>query len=216
MKNYSDPIENRQWLCHRDNVKFKIIFIGIVFFGIFGLAKSSGSTTLIATSCSYNDVSAALSTANSGDTVTVPIGTCTWGESGRSLSVPNGVKLQGESRTQTQITIADSAPSWGAGTIALGAGSKVKNLTIYGSTGASNATAFSAASPGFVISEITYVNSAVDGGYLLYSEAYGVFADSDITGGSGTDELIFARGPADSWQTADSMGGANNLFGVST
>ena len=59
-------------------LKLEIMFSLILFLGIFGLAKNSWAATINAASCSYADVSAAVSAASPGDTVSVPSGTCTW------------------------------------------------------------------------------------------------------------------------------------------
>jgi len=52
-------------------------------------------------------------------------------------------------------------------------------------------------------------------GYFLYvgnSAPYGLVDNNTIIGRHGTNELIFANGPTDSWQPANSIGGADNLF----
>lgn len=50
------------------------------------------SATIEASSCSYADVSAAVSAANIGDTVVVPSGNCTWSS---TLVITEGITLQG-------------------------------------------------------------------------------------------------------------------------
>jgi hypothetical protein len=56
-----------------------------------------------AASCSQSDVQAAINAASSGDTVTVPAGSCIWAT---AVSIPNGKKitLQGAGKTSTLIT----------------------------------------------------------------------------------------------------------------
>jgi len=86
-------------------------------------------------------------------------------------------------------------------------------LTIRTDTSGNSGTAFSASANGFRITNIEYINRTVSvNGYFLYSGAYGLVDNCSITGSSGSNELIFVRGPLDSWQTPSSMGGSANFF----
>jgi len=53
-----------------------------------------------ATSCSYTAVSAAVASANDGDTVMVPAGTCTWTN---EIVINKGITIQGAGATQTVL-----------------------------------------------------------------------------------------------------------------
>jgi hypothetical protein len=68
----------------------------------------AGAATIAASNCSYSAVSAAISTAAPGDTVTVPGGACTWTS---TLSINKGISLIGAGLGNTIITKASSAPS---------------------------------------------------------------------------------------------------------
>ncbi|MBR9676378.1 hypothetical protein GOV05_05200, partial [Candidatus Woesearchaeota archaeon] len=61
------------------------------------------STVICANSCSYADVSSAVSSASDGDTVMVPGGSCTWSS---TLSIPSnkGITLMGAGVDQTNIS----------------------------------------------------------------------------------------------------------------
>ncbi len=63
-----------------------------------GFAKAD---TIIADSCSYEDVSSAIDSAESGDTVIVPAGECVWDE---TLTISKGIMLQGAGIDKTVIT----------------------------------------------------------------------------------------------------------------
>ena len=56
----------------------KVFLISIIFFGIFGLARSSSAATINAASCSATDVQTAINSASNGDIISMPAGTCTW------------------------------------------------------------------------------------------------------------------------------------------
>jgi len=84
-----------------DNLKFKIILLGMLFFGIFGWAKSSWAATINAASCSFADVSAAVNSATAGDTIIIPAGACTWGAN--LLDLPRGMNIIGAGAGKTVI-----------------------------------------------------------------------------------------------------------------
>ncbi|MGE3841573.1 MAG: hypothetical protein AB7I50_08295 [Vicinamibacterales bacterium] len=122
------------------------------------------------------------------------------------------ITLQGAGRGATIIEISPSAGSYASGTIRISAAAVVRRFTIRTST-TSSRTAFSASANGFRITDIEYTDqSEANSGYFLYAGSYGLVDNCSITGGRGDMELIFARGPTDSWQTAHSIGGAGNLF----
>lgn len=69
--------------------------------GLVGLADDASATTIPAANCSYAAVSAAVSSAAQGDTVTVPVGSCTWSS---TLSIRKGISLVGAGIGSTVIT----------------------------------------------------------------------------------------------------------------
>ncbi len=64
------------------------------------LPRISSAATIDAASCSYADVSAAITAASPGDTVTVPAGSCTWNS---TLTITKGINLIGAGVGNTVI-----------------------------------------------------------------------------------------------------------------
>lgn len=79
-------------------VNMRAVFIVM---GILGYSATGYSATIPAATCSYANVSNAISAAALGDTVTVPAGTCTWGS---TLNITKGVSLIGAGKANTIIT----------------------------------------------------------------------------------------------------------------
>ncbi len=160
---------------------------------------------------SQADVDAAIADANPGNTIHLPAGSFTWGDGGTAVHVNKAVILQGAGRGTTTIHIARTAPCWCSGTIQLSAAATVRGFsTIQPDAGPT--TLFSTGTTrGWRISDIHHT-SAADCGYFVYAASYGLVDDCTILGGSGSDELIFARGPSDSWQTANSCGSADAVY----
>lgn len=73
------------------------------------LVGESSAATVSAASCSYPDVSSAISASVAGDTVTVPPGSCTWSS---TLTIRNGITLLGAGIGNTVIT-------YGAATVSM-------------------------------------------------------------------------------------------------
>ncbi len=167
-------------------------------------------STITAASASLAHVQAAHDSASPGDTVQIPAGAATWGAGGAFLTVNKAILLEGAGIGVTTITLDDTAST---GTIRVSAAAVVKGFTIV-SAGASadTAGAIIATANGFRISDIQFEQVSENSSYFLYAEAYGLMDNCFIYGGSGTSELVFVRGPVDSWQTASSMGTADAMF----
>ncbi len=73
---------------------------------IFLTIAHADAVTITATSCSQVDVQAAINSANEGDTVYVPAGSCTWKT---KVTISKGIILQGAGIDQT--TIVDNVPT---------------------------------------------------------------------------------------------------------
>lgn len=83
----------------KQNVKFKIIFLSIIFGGIFGLAQNSWADTHTAASCSLADATTAYNAASAGDTVSfLPNSACAWSS---ALTVSKPVIISGNGTTLT-------------------------------------------------------------------------------------------------------------------
>ncbi len=195
--------------------KPEISLISGVFVMMFVFILLSGNlwaATHTASSCSMSDVQAAIDNAGTGDTVIIHAGECTWGESAAYLTVNKAITLQGAGQGQTIITLSDSGGTWTKGTIRISAAATVKSMTINGSN-TRPVTAFSTSTAnGWRITDIDF-NGGTSPGYFVYvGKVYGLIDNNDITGATGRAELIFVRGPTDSWQIPDSIGEADNVF----
>ena len=74
----------------------------LAFYFVCGMFLQDGrAATIAAKSCSYSDVSSAVSSAQRGDTVTVPSGSCTWSS---ELTITKAIGLQGAGIDETTIT----------------------------------------------------------------------------------------------------------------
>ena len=77
-----------------------------LFFGVFGFAKSSFAATINTASCSLTDINSAISNASTGDTVSVPTGSCAWTG---TLVFSKNIKLIGAGKSNTIITCRSDA-----------------------------------------------------------------------------------------------------------
>jgi hypothetical protein len=189
-------------------VLLSLLLIPASFSSLFGYTKSG---TVYTTNGSQSDVNSAIANASAGDTVNIPAGTFTWGAGKVQTVVNKAVTLNGAGTTSTFIKIASDGPVWGAGTISISAAAVVSGFAIQ-QPNTTNTTALAAGTAnGWRITNIVY-NSAANVGYFVYASSYGLIDNCTINGGAGNDELIFARGPSDSWQTASSMGTANAVY----
>jgi hypothetical protein len=78
---------------------FALYVVSLV--GFFVSVEETYAATRSAASCSYADVSAAVTSAAAGDTVTVPAGSCTWSS---TLAITKGLSLIGAGSGSTIIT----------------------------------------------------------------------------------------------------------------
>ncbi|MEF3073919.1 hypothetical protein V2P20_02660 [Methylobacter sp. Wu1] len=69
--------------------------------GTFAFTSVGYAATKAAASCSYNDVSTAVASAATGDTVTVPAGSCSWSS---TLKITKGISVIGAGKAETIIT----------------------------------------------------------------------------------------------------------------
>lgn len=167
-----------------------------------------------AASCSMSEVQAVIDNLGTvkGDIVNIPAGACTWGAGETYLSVNKDITLQGAGQGQTIITLSESGGKWTNGTIRISAAATVMSMTINGPSTAPICAISTSTANGWRITNIDY-NGGTFGAYFVYvGGVYGLIDNNDITGGIGTAELIFVRGPSDSWQTPHSIGRGDNVF----
>jgi len=162
---------------------------------------------------SYYQLTSALKAAAPGDTVLVPAGTYTWGANGQTMTVKDGVTLSGEA-PGTIINMAAASPTgYGSSLIVLGEGSTIRAMTFNGPD-ALNCPLIRTGANDWRVSEIVYNQFAGRASYFVnvQGSVRGLIDKCVITGGAGNSELVFVRGPADAWDTAHTIGGANNIF----
>lgn len=172
-----------------------------------------------------------------GDIIVLPAGTATWGNSSRPnqgvIYIITNVTVIGQGDS-TVITLDNTGKTYANGVIAVWSAATFARMKIVGSnvnpvtafqvspftvpTNASDAYAAPAAgvvfNGGFRLTDITYVGGTSDGYFAYISSGvnYGIIDNCRISGGTGSAELIFGRGPTNAWQTNAPLGGANNIF----
>lgn len=172
------------------------------------------SSNVYRTNGTYYQVSSAIAAAAPGDSVLIPAGTYTWGASGDTLKVKDGVILTGESAATTIINMSPSSPTgYGSSLIVLGAGSTIRAMTFNGPD-AVNCPLIRTSANDWRVSEIVYKQFPGRDSYFvnIQGSTRGLIDKCVITGGAGNSELVFARGPENAWDTANTMGGADNIF----
>lgn len=172
----------------------------------------SRNGTTLTTDGSFADVSAAVGSANDGDTVTIPAGNFTWGDNASRLYLTKAITLAGAGQGSTTIQISPTGPTGQNPLINLLAAATVRDFSIAGTN--AYVPVFSAGGTnGWRITSITYTPASTVGSYFcIISGSYGLIDHCNITGANGSNELIFGRGPTNSWQTPASTGGADNVF----
>jgi hypothetical protein len=84
------------------------------------LCSSAGAATRNAASCSASAVQSAINAANTGDTVTIPAGTCSW-TSGVSIPSSKGITVQGAG--------SGRIVAYSSSTLSIGTGSKTLTIS---------------------------------------------------------------------------------------
>ena len=164
-------------------------------------------------SSSLTDVQAAINVASSGNTIQLPAGTYTWGDGGTGLSVNKAVTVQGAGQDSTIIQLSTTGRTVTNGTIYISAAATVKDFTILAPASGNSTTPFSASNAnGWRITNVKYDATGQYSYFIYVQNAYGLIDHCTIIGGGGSNELIFVRGPTNSWQTPSSIGGKDNLF----
>jgi hypothetical protein len=175
------------------------------------LSAFTRNGTNLLTNGSLTDVNAAIAAAAPGDTVRVPAGTFTWGDGGSAITLDKRVTLAGTSQAETIIQISSSAASWSGGVIRITGAGTVRDMTIRGSSGSKSAFSTAGAS-GWRITGIRYLGVAGEAYFCYGGGNYGLIDNCHITGGGGSSELVFTRGPNDSWQTPSSLGTQDAVY----
>lgn len=162
-----------------------------------------------------------------GDTIVLPAGEATWGDSNRGnngivyVILPIAIRGQGDS---TVIRMHENGPVYTRGVFALWSMVTLSDLKIVGAatrpvtaitsytynntgTGGINYTG------GFRVTNVTFEGGTGAGIFVYFQGiASGLIDNCRINGQAGNAELIFGRGPDNAWQTDNTMGTANNIF----
>jgi hypothetical protein len=196
-------------MLHKQALAWPLLFLSLgLTCNLFAFTKTGKAYK---TDGSQSDVNAAIEDASAGDSINIPAGSFTWGTGGTAVYVKQAVTLQGAGCGLTTIHVSGTASCWGSGVIRISAAATVRDFsTTQPNVGAT--TVFSTGTAnGWRISRIHHA-SAAHCGYFVYAASYGLIDRCTLLGGGGSDELIFTRGPLDSWQTANSCGGANAVY----
>lgn len=173
--------------------------------------------TIVADSHSLADVQTAIDSASAGDTVKIPAGDglVTWGAGGAYLDVDKAITVKGPGTSALTIKLSETAGTGTSATIRIRAAATVMSFTVEAADSAATSPFSASTASGWRISDIVYDDTESGGGYFCYvgsSGPYGLIDNCVINGLNGFHEYIFAKGPTDSWQTANSIGGSDNLF----
>jgi hypothetical protein len=187
----------------------------LLLFGFVGAASwlhaFSRSGHVFTTNGTQYDVTAAIAQARRGDTVMLPAGSFSWGGRESSVYLNKEITLAGAGIGKTTIILSSNGPMWGSGVISIKAACTVRDFTVQGTN--RPVTAFSTdTASGWRITHIRYLGGLA-GAYFCYAgNVYGLIDHCELRGEVGNAELIFARGPIDSWQTPSSVGRPENVF----
>jgi hypothetical protein len=182
------------------------LWLGLLLAGVQPGRAYTHSGNIYTTDGSFADTQAAVGRARNGSIIQLPAGNFTWGHKRDRLYLARAVTLQGAGTNQTIITLPhDSQDYYGNGVITFMAPATVKNLQIAASD--SPATAFTGAANGWRITGVLCDNRW--GPYYVQTTGYGLIDHCTFVGANGSDEMIFCYGPANSWQTLDSLGTTN-------
>jgi hypothetical protein len=132
---------------------------------------------------------------------------------GDTLYVKDGVTLTGEA-PGTIINMALASPTgYNSSLIVLGTRSTIRAMTFNGPD-ADNCPLIRTTANDWRVSEIVYNQFPGRGPYFVnvQKSTRGLIDKCVITGAAGNAELVFARGPDDAWDTANTMGTADNIF----
>lgn len=188
-------------------MKRSIIIFFFIPCSLFAFTKEG---TIYTTDGSQSDVEAAITDADAADTINIPSGSFTWGASSNSVDIDKIITLSGAGPASTTIVISETSGDWTDGAIKILAAATLKSFTITGAAASAKTPISIGISNGWRVTDIVFDQDG--SGYFAYAGTYGLFDNCTVTGNNGSSELIFTRGPTDSWQTADSLGGADNVF----
>lgn len=188
-------------------MKIGFFVVAVVFF----VCQAAESSTINAASCSSTDVNSAIAYAATGDIVNIPAGNCTWNS---TVIVNKAITLFGVGKKQTIVTKGITK------CLAItSSNANVKNIGFVTDTNSSGNDFISVSG----VNQWTISGCSFDQtvkaitGYVINltsqpsntTNTIGVIFDNDIMMSG---EQVLNRGPCDSWDTSNSIGGEENLF----
>lgn len=183
--------------------------IRLILFLLLAVA-SARATTYVSDGAQSgaSGVNTLIAGASPGDTITIPAGSFTWGTAGLVTSVNKAITLVGAGVGLTTIVLADTGPTYGnGGVISISADATVGGFRMNGSNSANVTGIICSTTNSWLIDSVDYHGGSAEA-YFVLANSYGVIANCTIAAGS-TSEVIYSRGPSNSWQTATSFGTAN-------
>ncbi len=192
----------------------KLIFLLLAITGpIFAHTKSG---TIYTTDGSQADVESAISAATTGDTVSVPAGSFTWGASGDFVLINKAITVSGAGTGATTVTISNTSGTYGSACIRITAAAVLKSFSITGSTLAARTPISVGTADGWRITDIAYTDpsgpSGSGGYFAIVENVYGLFDNCAIGGNNQQTEFILIRGKPNSWTTDHTMGTADAVY----
>ena len=194
-----------------------------------GIVLSAEATVITANSCSANDVQSALNSAEAGDTVQIPAGTCSW-SSGVSWTAQPNVTVRGAGTSETgggdRTVITDNYgsnnPLFQIGVPSSGY-VRLTGLTIQSGSGATkDGGTLRIDGPGMIRIDHVHLKATSDANYKILLLGTGVFGvlDHSILDLVGTNAIYLYNGRQGSgdwmgnleWSLATEFGGSNYFY----
>lgn len=195
----------------------------IIYLLLLLIASSGVSRPLLfqASTCGSVDVQAAINAASPGATVTVPAGSCNWtnpSSNTPAVNITKAITLQGAG---VGVTIITDTTGTGSGEVPLDTSAdnyRVTGFTFKTSEGANFFSGYVIGHAGYRVDHCEFTNTSGANRHTIEVQGYGVI-DSNIfndraeiavwgidSSGIGSDANVAG------WNTASSIGGANNTF----
>ena len=185
----------------------------------FSAAAWTKTGTIYTTDGSQADVQSAVDNASPSDTVSIPSGTFTWGAGSAPINIATPITISGAGTNSTFIQLSSTGPTYTTGAITCYTNVLINHMTFIGTVAGPVSSIAEYGAYGWHVTDVLF-EGADASGYFLYAEGgYGLVDRCNLQGGNGECEMIFVRGPTNSWQTADSTGTTNvvcienNIFG---
>ncbi len=160
---------------------------------------------------SQGDVRDAIDDSSNGDVVNMPAGSFTWGQATGATTISNTITLQGAGTGSTTIVCSDTGPTYAAGIIRVYGAATLKSFSITGSNVA-HVTPIECGVNGWRITDIVFNGGTAEAYFVYVLAGYGLIDHCTVTGNNPQSELIFVRGPSDSWTTPSTMGTVSAVY----